>query len=86
MASASGTPLAGSAVSALVYSDGLAAFSVFIEAMPEGGAANVVSRRGATVVLTHAKSGGGGHLVTVVGEVPVATARRVAAGVYRQAE
>ena len=86
MASASGAPLAGSAVSALVYSDGLAAFSVFIEAMPEGGAANVVSRRGATVVLTHAKSGGGGHLVTVVGEVPVATARRVAAGVYRQAE
>ena len=84
---ASGMPVAGSPVSALVYSDGLAAFSVFIEAMPEGGAANVVSRRGATVVLTHARSGGDrGHLVTVVGEVPVATARRVAAGVYRQGE
>ena len=87
MASANGPPPAGPAVSTLVFSDGLAAFSVFIEAMPEGGAGNVVSRRGATVVLTHARSGREqAHLVTVVGEVPVATARRVAAGVYRQAE
>ena len=72
-------------VSTLVYSDGLAAFSVFIEDLPRGGAGSVVSRRGATVVLTHLASGGGGeHLVTVVGEVPVATARRVAAGVSRR--
>ena len=69
-------------LSTLVFSDGLAAFSVFIEAMPQGGAGSVVSRRGATVVLTHPAAGGAGeHLVTVVGEVPVATARRIAAGV-----
>ncbi len=70
-------------VNTLTYSDGLAAFSVFVEAMPRSGAGSVVSRSGATVVLTHLLPGvGGDHLVTVVGEVPVATARRVAAGVY----
>ena len=69
-------------VNTLVFSDGLAAFSVFIEAMPESGAGNIVARNGATVVLTHLAEGAAGyHLVTVVGEVPVATARRIAAGV-----
>ena len=69
-------------VNTLVYSDGLAAFSVFIEAMPEAGAGSVISRSGATVVLTHlASAGDGDHLVTVVGEVPVGTARRIASGV-----
>lgn len=85
MASGNGPPSAGTAVSTLVYSDGLAAFSVFIEAMPADGAGNVVSRRGATVLLSQAKSGAErDHLVTVVGEVPVATARRIAAGVYQR--
>ena len=86
MASGNGPPRAGgAAVSTLVYSDGLAAFSVFIEAMPADGAGNVVSRRGATVLLSQAKSGiERDHLVTVVGEVPVATARRIAAGVYQR--
>lgn len=69
-------------LSMLTFSDGLAAFSVFVEAMPETGAGHVVSRSGATVALTHmAASARGNHLVTVVGEVPVATARRIAAGV-----
>ena len=68
----------------LVFSDGLAAFSVFIEAMPEAGAGTVVTRSGGTVVLTHSTAADDGdHLVTVVGEVPVATARRVAAGVFQ---
>lgn len=69
-------------LSVLIFSDGLAAFSVFIEAMPETGAGHVVSRSGATVALTHmAASARGKHLVTVVGEVPIATARRIAASV-----
>ena len=73
------------AVSMMTFSDGLAAFSVFVEAMPETGAGHVVSRSGATVALTHmAVSDGGDHLVTVVGEVPVATARRIAASVDRK--
>ena len=73
------------AVSMMTFSDGLAAFSVFVEAMPETGAGHVVSRSGATVALTHlAASESGDHLVTVVGEVPVATARRIAASVDRK--
>ena len=69
-------------VRTLRFSDGLAAFSVFIEPMPEDGAGSIVSRAGATVALTHRTTGTGGeHLITVIGEVPVATARRIAAGV-----
>lgn len=69
-------------VKTLRFSDGLTAFSVFIEPMPEDGAGSIVSRAGATVALTHRTTGAGGdHLVTVIGEVPVATARRVAASV-----
>ena len=72
-------------VNTLLFTDGLAAFSIFIETMPAAGAGSVVSRNGATVLLTHALRGGGGdHLVTVVGEVPVATARRVASSIYRE--
>lgn len=72
-------------VDTLVFSDGLAAFTVFIEAMPETGAGSVVSRRGATVALTHlAQTPQGDHLVTVVGEVPVPTARRIAAGIQQR--
>ena len=73
------------AVSTLLFSDGLAAFSIFIENMPAAGAGSVVSRNGATVVLTHAtRDDGADHLITVVGEVPVATARRVAASIYHE--
>lgn len=72
-------------VRTLRFSDGLAAFSVFIEPMPEAGAGSVVSRAGATVALTHGATGDGGdHLITVIGEVPVATAQRIAAGVSQR--
>jgi len=75
----------GPGVATLTFSDGLAAFSVFVETMPEAGAGNVVSRSGATVVLTHSAAGEAGkHLVTVVGEIPVETAQRVAAGLYSE--
>ncbi|MEM9623436.1 MAG: MucB/RseB C-terminal domain-containing protein [Pseudomonadota bacterium] len=66
------------AVTNLVYSDGLAAFSIFIEPMPETGAASMVSQNGATVALTHRVGGQEGyHLVTLVGEIPVATAHEI---------
>jgi negative regulator of sigma E activity len=81
-----------------MYTDGLAAFSVFVEAMPEPGAASVESRNGATVAVTQplgletltstagSDAGGAGetalrHLVTVVGEIPVVTARRIAGSI-----
>lgn len=72
-------------VRTLRFSDGLAAFSVFIEPMPEDGAGSIVSRAGATVALTDRTTGASGdHLVTVIGEVPVATARRIAASVAQE--
>lgn len=70
---------------AVAYSDGLATFSVFVEAaggteMPQG-----ASRIGATTVYMHYVSpgdeSGERFLVTVVGEVPPRTAMRVAQSV-----
>ena len=74
-------------VNTLRFSDGLAAFSVFIEPMPAAGAGSLVSRAGATLALTHlTPSAHGDHLITVVGEVPIATARRIARGVEHNDE
>ena len=75
---------AGETVTAMMWSDGLAAFHIFVEATSESGASELVSRDGATVVVTHLVQPPrmGRHLVTVVGEVPTATARRIARSVY----
>lgn len=71
------------AVNTLMYSDGLAAFSVFIESMPERGAGMMESRTGGTVVVTYVKDDPSGvdHLITVVGEVPTRTAHKIAQAV-----
>ena len=68
------------AVNTLMYTDGLAAFSVFIESMPADSSGMMESRTGGTVLVTHAVEGAGGadHLVTVVGEVPTHTAWKIA--------
>ncbi|MDE0193545.1 MAG: MucB/RseB C-terminal domain-containing protein [Gammaproteobacteria bacterium] len=68
----------------VMFSDGLATFSVFIEAAPQSAAGGVFSRNGATVLLSHDLTGErGDYLVTVVGEVPPETAHRVAESVFR---
>lgn len=76
------TPSSLKPVDTLMYSDGLAAFSVFIEDMPEAGANALVSRSGATVAVSEVVAGGPqdavNHLVTVVGEIPTDTAQRIA--------
>ena len=82
-------PGSGLPVSSLMYSDGLAAFSIFIEPMPTYGAASMVSQNGATVAVTHTVSGqlkgdDVHFLVTLVGDIPVSTARQIAASVYRE--
>ncbi len=71
------------AVHTLVYTDGIAAFSVFIEAMPEAGAGAMYSRVGATVSVNRRLRGSDGveHLVTLVGELPDDTAKRILANV-----
>lgn len=67
---------------AVAFSDGVAAFSVFVEPagqvrMPVG-----ASRIGATTVyMREVTAGGGSFLVTVVGEIPPKTARQVAESV-----
>jgi len=69
----------------VAFSDGLAAFSVFVEPtgrlnMPKG-----ASRIGATTIYMHKlETGDREFLVTVVGEVPPETARRVAESVQVQ--
>ncbi len=67
-------------INTMMFTDGLAAFSVFIEDMPPAGAANMVSRNGATVAVTHLTTGPDNepHLVTLVGEIPTATAKKIA--------
>lgn len=71
-----------SAIDTLMYSDGLAAFSVYVESMPSGGASAMHSASGATVAVSEpVRSDRGQHLVTVVGEIPMATARRIAQSV-----
>jgi sigma-E factor negative regulatory protein RseB len=73
-------------VNTMMYSDGLAAFSVFVESLPDTGGSQLVSRNGATVAVTTTVAGPADdpYLVTVVGEVPTETAQRVARSVrYR---
>jgi sigma-E factor negative regulatory protein RseB len=68
MASRSGT------VSQIVYSDGLAAVSIFIEAMPRVQATQALSHQGAVNIYTRPY---GGHVVTVLGEAPAATIMQI---------
>jgi sigma-E factor negative regulatory protein RseB len=78
-------PASGQNVSSLMYTDGLAAFSIFIEPMPQRGAASMVSQNGATVAVTHRVNGQNGYyLVTLVGEIPVATAREIIESVHQK--
>ena len=64
----------------LTYSDGLAAFSVFVEAASEPLPSREGSAvQGATVAYTRpAQIAGKPHLILIVGEVPAETAKRVA--------
>ena len=66
-----------------MYSDGMTAFSVYIETMPEVPVRETVLQNGATVVVTDRVAGpeGDEHLITVVGEVPVRTAQKIASSV-----
>lgn len=78
-------PASGSQVSSLMYSDGLAAFSIYVEPMPKDGAASMVSQNGATVAVTHQINEQGKYfLVTLVGEIPVDTARNIVTTVHQK--
>ena len=66
----------------VLFTDGLATFSVFVERQGQGQAAlgELVTHMGGTVVITR-RLKGSTQQITVVGEVPVDTAKRVAESV-----
>ena len=79
----------GAPLQSLYFGDGLAAFSIFIEPVPDGASvpnSAQVMREGATVALsvTTRDRDARMYLVTVVGEVPLATAERVARSVVQR--
>jgi len=57
-------------ISQIVFSDGLAAVSIFIEPMPRVPASQSLSHQGAVNIYTRPH---GNHVVTVLGEAPAAT-------------
>jgi sigma-E factor negative regulatory protein RseB len=63
------------AVSHIVFSDGLAAISVFIEALPKERPARTLAHQGAINIYTRKYAG---HRVTVLGEAPAATVMQIA--------
>jgi sigma-E factor negative regulatory protein RseB len=67
-------------VDTMIYTDGFAAFSVFVQAMPDRREVNFERQNGATIVITRTLQGpmGKNQLVTVVGEVPAKTAKKIA--------
>lgn len=66
-----------SPVTQMVWSDGLATASVFIHASTPGRSASGAGRAGAASTFTAEVAG---HQVTAVGEVPMATLRKLVAG------
>jgi sigma-E factor negative regulatory protein RseB len=62
-------------VSHIVFSDGLAAVSVFIESLPKERRAQTLAHQGAINIYTRKYAG---HMVTVLGEAPAATVMQIA--------
>ncbi len=71
-------PANGQTVNSMIYSDGLATFSIFLERMPEKGAARMTARNGATVAVARGIMGPSNYfLATLVGEIPERTGARI---------
>jgi sigma-E factor negative regulatory protein RseB len=79
------TPARGNPVEHLVYTDGLAAVSVFIEKVDKGTRSVIVggSAMGAVHAFGNVVSD---HQIIVVGEVPAATAELIAKSVVAQSQ
>lgn len=72
----------GNGADTITFTDGMAAFSVFIEKITDQKYEEVTAQKGATVAVTRIMNyPTGDHLVTVVGEVPMKTAKRIALSV-----
>lgn len=65
--------------SMLMFSDGLAAFSLFVDPIQGDAMPDISNRWGATsAVVRHLSRDGSTYRITLVGEVPMATAKRIA--------
>ncbi|WP_054899402.1 MULTISPECIES: MucB/RseB C-terminal domain-containing protein [unclassified Pseudomonas] len=72
-------PSRNSTISSLMYDDGLARFSVFLEPVKGDSGADVRTQLGPTVAVSRRLNTPKGKImVTVVGEIPLGTAERVA--------
>lgn len=73
------SPASDEQVACLLYDDGLARFSVFMEPLRGASVEDTRSQLGPTVAVSRRLSTGDGDvMVTVVGEIPLGTAERVA--------
>jgi sigma-E factor negative regulatory protein RseB len=73
------SPASDQHVASLVYGDGLARFSVFIEPLQGAAVEDLRSQVGPTTAVSRRlKNAKGDVMVTVVGEIPMGTAERVA--------
>lgn len=75
-------------VNAMMYTDGLAAFSIFVEDGPSVRTAAAATRQGATIAVTEFVPGPSGRRVqvTLVGELPEPTVRRIARSIYHDSK
>ncbi|AXM96210.1 MucB/RseB C-terminal domain-containing protein [Pseudomonas plecoglossicida] len=72
-------PSRDSTISSLMYDDGLARFSVFLEPIKDDSGADVRTQLGPTVAVSRRLNTPKGKvMVTVVGEIPLGTAERIA--------
>jgi sigma-E factor negative regulatory protein RseB len=68
----------------LVYTDGLAVFSVFVDSGDVIDAPAMQAQRGATVAfLNHIEYSNSKYVICVVGEIPIETAKRVSQSIAR---
>lgn len=73
------SPASNEPVACQVYDDGLAQFSVFMEPLRGAAAEDLRSQLGPTVAVSRRlKTNDGDVMVTVIGEIPLGTAERVA--------
>lgn len=67
-------------VNGVLFTDGIATFTVIVEKRANSQLPNLATRMGGTVVISRSLRGSG-QQITVVGELPIKTARRVAESV-----
>jgi sigma-E factor negative regulatory protein RseB len=81
------SPASDEPVACQVYDDGLASFSVFMEPLRGAAVEDVRTQLGPTVAVSRRlKTDDGDVMVTVVGEIPLGTAERVALSMRSAAE